>query len=164
MSAVANISRLGRAGFVLAQFGVRFVPKGAPVPLALRLAKLATLPWRALTRPFRRGGTNAERISAALTRLGPSYIKLGQFLAARPDLINPELAGDLSRLRDRLAPFSMAAARRSVETEFGAPVESLFVEFGPPVAAASIAQVHKAVVEENGRRRDVAVKILRPNV
>ena len=100
----------------------------------------------------------------ALTSLGPSYIKLGQFLATRADLIGPELAGDLRHLQDRLPPFSMEEARKAVEEALGGKLEDHFAEFGPPVAAASIAQVHKAVVIDNGVRRDVAVKVLRPGI
>jgi ubiquinone biosynthesis protein len=164
-NAITNLWRLTRAGIVLAQHGVRFVPKGQPVPLALRLARLATLPITILAAPFNAGKPKQRRISSALAALGPSYIKLGQFLATRQDVIGPELAGDLGHLQDRLPPFSMAEARRAVEAALGGKLEDHFVEFGPPVAAASIAQVHKAVtLDANGTRRTVAVKILRPQV
>jgi ubiquinone biosynthesis protein len=103
-------------------------------------------------------------VSSALTRLGPSYVKLGQFLATRADVIGTDLARDLASLQDRMAPFSQAEARAAVEAALGGRVEDHFAEFGPPVAAASIAQVHKAVVIENGERREVAVKVLRPGV
>jgi ubiquinone biosynthesis protein len=76
--------------------------------------------------------------------LGPSYIKLGQFLATRDDIIGRELAADLATLQDRLPPFSQEEARKAVEDALEAPIDTLFAEFGPPVAAASIAQVHKA--------------------
>jgi ubiquinone biosynthesis protein len=161
---VGNILRLSRAGIVLAQYGVEFVPAGAGPPFALYLARAATLPIRILTWPFRAGGPKERRVAAALTSLGPSYIKLGQFLATRADLIGPELASDLRHLQDRLPPFSMKEARRAVEEQLGGRLEDHFAEFGPPVAAASIAQVHKAAVVENGTRREVAVKILRPNI
>jgi ubiquinone biosynthesis protein len=164
-NAITNIWRLARAGIVLAQHGVRFVPKGQPVPLALKLARLATLPITLVAAPFNAGKPKERRISNALAALGPSYIKLGQFLATRADVIGPELADDLSHLQDKLPPFSMAEARRAVEEALGGKLEDHFVEFGPPVAAASIAQVHKAVtVGRDGQRRDVAVKILRPGV
>ncbi len=161
---ILNLLRLARAGLVLAQHGVRFVPQGVPVPWPLRLARAATWPIRVLAWPFRAGESKEARVSAALTRLGPSYVKLGQFLATRADVIGPELARDLSSLQDRMAPFSQAEARAAIEAALGGRVEDHFVEFGPPVAAASIAQVHKAVVIENGQRREVAVKVLRPNV
>ena len=72
--------RLARAGLVLGQHGVRFIPKGTPVPLPLRLATIATAPLRWITAPFRIGQPKATRVGAALTQLGPSYVKLGSFL------------------------------------------------------------------------------------
>jgi len=161
---ILNLMRLARAGLVLAQYGVRFVPKGVPVPWPLKLARAATLPVRVLAWPFRRDESMETRVSAALTRLGPSYVKLGQFLATRADVIGPELARDLSSLQDRMAPFPQTEARAAIEAALGGRVEDHFAEFGPPVAAASIAQVHKAIVIENGERREVAVKVLRPEV
>ena len=167
-NAVTNLWRLARAGIVLAQHGVRFVPKATKVPLALHLAYAATLPIRLLSWPFRRHQPKETRVAAALSRLGPSYVKLGQFLGTRGDLIGPELAADLRQLQDRLPPFSQAEARAAIEEALGGKVEDHFVEFGPAVAAASIAQVHKAkvriTVDSVETVRDVAVKILRPNV
>jgi ubiquinone biosynthesis protein len=164
-SSILNTFRLAKAGIVFAQHGVRFVPTGMKVPLALRLARAATAPIGWLSAPFRMGQPKAKRIGAALTRLGPSYVKLGQFLATRADVIGPELARDLTHLQDRLPPFSMALARATIERELGGKLEDHFIEFGPAVAAASIAQVHRAVVVDgDGARRTVAVKILRPDV
>ena len=159
-----NLFRLARAGLVLAQHGVRFVPKGTKVPFALTAASWAVAPIVWLSWPFRRRGPASARVSAALTTLGPSYVKLGQFMATRADVIGIDLARDLSALQDRQPPFSMAEARRAVEDSLGGRLEDHFIEFGPPVAAASIAQVHKAAVIDNGVRREVAVKILRPGV
>src|SRR5262249_52325249 len=143
---LGNLLRLLRAGTVLAQHGVHFVPAGVPVAAWLQLARAATLPIRVLSWPFRTGPANERRVAAALTRLGPSYIKLGQFLPTRPALIGAELAGDLRHLHDKLPPFSIAEARRAVEEALGGKLEDHFADFGPPIAAASIAQVHKAVV------------------
>jgi ubiquinone biosynthesis protein len=163
--AITNSLRLAKAGIVLAQHGVRFVPPGTPVPLPLRLARIAVAPIALLAAPFRAGEPRGTRLSTALTSLGPSYIKLGQFLATRADVIGPELAGELALLQDNLPPFSMAEARRAVEEALGGKLEDHFAEFGPAVAAASIAQVHKAaVIDADGRRREVAVKILRPGI
>ncbi len=163
-STLLNTFRLAKAGIVFAQHGVRFVPSGLPVPLALRAAQALVAPIGWLSAPFRIGQPKSKRISAALAQLGPSYIKLGQFLATRADVIGPELARDLSHLQDRLPPFAMAQARATVERELGGKLEDHFASFGPPVAAASIAQVHRASVIENGVETAVAVKILRPNV
>jgi ubiquinone biosynthesis protein len=162
--ALLNSLRLARAGLVLAQHGVRFVPKGMPVPWPLRVGRVLSLPLVLITRPFRKSEPRAARVSTALAELGPSYIKLGQFLATRADVIGPELSDDLRELQDKAAPFSMAQAREALERALGGRLEDHFIEFGPPVAAASIAQVHKAYVLEDGERKAVAVKILRPNI
>ena len=109
----------------------------------------------------RKPAVTGNPAAAALSALGPSYIKLGQFLATRPDLVGPHRAFDLKSLQDKLPPFPMEAARGIVARNLGAPVEDLYSEFGPPVAAASIAQVHKAVSPEG---RVLAVKVLRPGI
>ena len=139
-----NILRLARAGLVLAQHGVHLVPKGMALPPPIKAALVATAPIRWLSAPFRVGTPQEKRISSAIAALGPSYIKLGQFLATRADVIGPELAKDLSHLQDRMAPFSMEQARHAIETALGGRLEDHYTSFGPPVAAASIAQVHKA--------------------
>ncbi len=164
-SAILNTLRLARAGLVMAQHGVHLVPKGMAIPPPAKIALILTAPIRWLSAPFRIGQPQEKRISSAIAALGPSYIKLGQFLATRADVIGQELAADLSHLQDRLPPFSMTEARSAVEIALGGRLEDHFASFGPPVAAASIAQVHKAeVIGADGGRRTVAVKILRPGV
>ena len=86
---------------------------------------------------------SASTLNDAATDLGGVLLKAGQFLATRADLIGPKLAGDLRSLQDRLPPFSMAEARHTVEAELGGRLEDHFAEFGPPVAAASIAQLSR---------------------
>jgi ubiquinone biosynthesis protein len=159
---IAAFFRLAGAGYVLAREGAfgmvdpDFLPAGPR--LAIRMAR----------RLERRGLSDAdrpERLTAALNRLGPSYVKLGQFLATRPDLVGSAAADTLGRLRDEIASFPEAEARATVEKALGKPVEELFASFSPPVAAASIAQVHKAEVSaDDGPPRQVAVKVLRPGV
>jgi ubiquinone biosynthesis protein len=89
-------------------------------------------------------GDGSARLSKALTRLGPSYVKFGQFLATRPDIVGVKVARDLESLQDRMAPFPQAEAVAAIESSLGRPVSELFLEFSQPVAAASIAQVHRA--------------------
>jgi ubiquinone biosynthesis protein len=162
MSAIANMARLTKAGAVLAWSGARVLPDQANLPAPLAL-------FARVTAPLRKNGAaapgNETKLSEALTSLGPSYIKLGQFLATRDDIIGRELARDLSTLQDRLPPFSQDEAKATVEEALGAPIDRLYTEFGPPVAAASIAQVHKAKVRgPEGDTKPVAVKVLRPGI
>ncbi len=108
------------------------------------------------------GKRKGERLASAIERLGPTFIKLGQALSTRSDLIGEEIASDLSGLRDKLPPFPTHIARKIIEDEFGVKVEELFSEFDDKaIAAASIAQVHKAKTKDG---RQVAVKILRPEI
>ncbi len=161
MSAIGNMARLTKAGAVIAWSGARVMPDQANLPGPLAL-------FARVTAPLRKNGAgdgNETHLSEALTSLGPSYIKLGQFLATRDDIIGRELARDLSTLQDRLPPFSQAEALAAVEEALGSPINQLYAEFGPPVAAASIAQVHKARVREaDGTLKPVAVKVLRPGI
>jgi len=98
----------------------------------------------------------------ALSALGPAYIKFGQVLSTRPDVVGDELANQLRVLQDKLPPFPTDAAKAQIEAELGLPVDQVFSEFSAPVAAASIAQVHKARLAETGET--VAVKVLRPGI
>jgi ubiquinone biosynthesis protein len=159
ISGPAHLIRLAHAGFVLAREGVFGLIDPALVPgpprFGLRIARL-------LERPSR--GTAEARLSTALTQLGPSYVKLGQFLATRPDVVGVALARDLERLQDQMPPFPQAEAEAAVAASLDRPIGAAFASFGPPVAAASIAQVHRAEVATAAGLRPVAVKVLRPNV
>lgn len=108
-----------------------------------------------------RSGRPGERLARSLEGMGPVAIKLGQLLSTRGDFFGREFAEDLSRLKDRLPAFPTAAARAEVERALGRSVESLFVEFGEPMAAASLAQAHEAKLKDG---RKVAVKVLRPGI
>ena len=109
-----------------------------------------------------KGKPTGARFAAALGELGPSYVKLGQFLATRPDIVSKQLAQDLTSLQDRMPPFPQEVAKAAIAAELGRPVEEIFESFGEPVAAASIAQVHRARIR--GQQDEVAVKVLRPDV
>ncbi|WP_153916759.1 ubiquinone biosynthesis regulatory protein kinase UbiB [Shewanella sp. TC10] len=105
----------------------------------------------------------AECLKLAMQDLGPVYIKLGQMLSTRRDLLNDEWANELAMLQDRVPPFDSALAREAIEAELKAPIESLFDNFDDtPLASASISQVHTANLKENGA--EVVLKVLRPNV
>jgi ubiquinone biosynthesis protein len=100
-------------------------------------------------------GRPGQKLARALTELGPSFIKFGQFLSTRADLLGEQLAADLSELQDRLPPFDSRAARATVESELGRPIDALFSRFeDEPVSAASIAQVHLAIVKGEERRAE----------
>jgi ubiquinone biosynthesis protein len=159
ISSFSHLIRLSRAGFVFAREGVFALVDTRPLPLP---AKTAIALARIIERPTAKDGSS--RLAAALTKLGPTYVKLGQFMATRPDVVGAGIARDLESLQDKMAPFPQAEAEAAVAGAFGKPLSDVYVSFGPAVAAASIAQVHKAEIEDNGVRKSVAVKILRPGV
>jgi len=105
-----------------------------------------------------------ERLSDSLENLGTTFIKLGQFLATRPDIIGDQLSKKLESLQDRLPPFSIVEAKQIIKNDLGEDTYNSIIEISEPVAAASIAQVHKAKINDNGTIKDVAIKILRPNI
>ena len=105
-----------------------------------------------------------ERLSDSLENLGTTFIKLGQFLATRPDIIGDQLSKKLESLQDRLPPFSIIEAKQIIKNDLGEDTYNSIIEISESVAAASIAQVHKAKINDNGTIKDVAIKILRPNI
>jgi len=159
ISALAHLVRLARAGFVLAREGVLALLDTSKLPLPARAAVRCA---RLIERPS--GAGAAVRLAAALTRLGPTYVKLGQFLATRPDVVGMALSRDLESLQDRMAPFPQGEAEAAVAGALGKPLRELYASFGPAVAAASIAQVHRAEVDGPHGLQPVAVKVLRPGI
>ncbi len=107
---IINLFRLARAGATLLWHGVQVWPDDMDAPAPARALRRVTAPLRAR----RRAEGKSSRLSKALAALGPSYIKLGQFLATRRDVIGPELANDLANLQDRLPPFPMSEARHAI--------------------------------------------------
>lgn len=106
--------------------------------------------------------TRGERLRLALEDLGPIFVKAGQIMSTRVDLIPNDIAMELAKLQDQVPPFSGVVAQRIVENSLGAPIDSLFAQFElNPLASASIAQVHAAVLHDG---REVVLKVLRPNI
>ena len=124
-------------------------------------------PWiRLLTRIVSLGrnlsAPRGARLREALERLGPIFVKFGQVMSTRRDLLPPDIADELARLQDRVPPFESAVAVAIIEKAFGRPLDRIFATFEHiPVASASIAQVHFATLHDG---REVAVKVLRPNM
>lgn len=156
-----NIWRLIRTGATFERTGAMAVALEAmQVTPRLRFAA------RLLGWPFKwlglKGDISLPPVTRALTALGPAYIKFGQILSTRPDIVGEELAMQLKYLQDKLPPFPTDVAKVMVAEELRLPVDEIFSDFSEPVAAASIAQVHRATLRSNGQ--DVAVKVLRPGI
>ena len=108
--------------------------------------------------------TDEEKLCTSIQEMGTTFIKLGQFLSTRPDIIGENLSSQLEKLQDRLPPFSTYEAKEIIKKNLGSKIFDSIINFGEPVAAASIAQVHKAQINDDGVIKDVAIKILRPNI
>ena len=105
-----------------------------------------------------------DKLCNSIQKMGTTFIKLGQFLSTRPDIIGNEIAKKLENLQDKLPPFSTNRAKKIIQKELGDNNYNLLLNISEPVAAASIAQVHKAQLNDNGTIKDIAIKILRPDI
>ncbi len=156
-----NIWRLVRTGATLERTGAMgqiLDAMDAPKPLRI-VARILGWPFKWLGY---KGDPNLPPTTRALSALGPAYIKFGQIMSTRPDVVGADLAGQLRVLQDKLPPFDIDEAKNSFALEIGKSPDEVFSEFSEPVAAASIAQVHSAVLRSTGER--VAVKVLRPGI
>jgi ubiquinone biosynthesis protein len=151
-----HLLRLLFIGFVVLRFGLdELALRGFRRPWSRALARVVTV-----GRPLRE--PRGERLRRALERLGPIFVKFGQVMSTRRDLLPLDVANELALLQDRVPPFPGAQAVALVERAFGKPISEVFEHFEPvPVASASIAQVHFARLRGG---REVAVKVLRPNM
>ena len=109
-------------------------------------------------------GGEEKKLSNSIQSMGTTFIKLGQFLATRPDIIGEELSNQLETLQDKLPPFSLLEAKEMIKKDLGNETFNSIINLSEPIAAASIAQVHKAQINDDGIIKDVAIKILRPNI
>ncbi|MDE2181688.1 MAG: 2-polyprenylphenol 6-hydroxylase [Alphaproteobacteria bacterium] len=157
---IANAWRLWKIARTLARHDA-LIPKeyAAALPASLKLLRRLLGSGRAQ----RDGRTPGERLSRALESLGPAHVKLGQVLATRPDIVGSEVAIALEGLQDRMPPFPTSEASVSVALSLGRPLDEVFATFEEPLAAASIAQVHRATTTDVPPKR-VAVKVLRPGI
>lgn len=152
---LAAAARLSRHDALIPEEVAHLLP--APARFAGAVTRIGARKADATGRAMRPG----ERLAAAFEKMSPAYVKLGQFMATRPDIIGFDMARDLGRLQDKMPPFSRAEAVAEIERAFQKPLGELYDDFSESIAAASIAQVHRARLKDG---RDVAVKVLRPRI
>ncbi|MGD8407595.1 MAG: AarF/UbiB family protein, partial [Thiohalophilus sp.] len=157
MKPISQFFRLYYISFVLMRHGLDGLLLNTPLFRPFRILKIF-MPWLWLPRKATRGA----RVRMALEDLGPIFIKFGQILSTRRDLLPDDIADELARLQDQVPPFSDQKAREIIESELGRPIDEVFADFeATPFASASIAQVHGATLHDG---TNVVVKVLRPNI
>ena len=154
-----RLFRLLKIAAVASRFGLdEMVLEHEPSGRLARIARTLQF-WRNLSAP------RAVRLRLALEALGPIFVKFGQVLSTRRDLMPTDIADELAKLQDRVPPFGSELALKEIEKAYGRPADQVFAEFDPvPVASASIAQVHFARLHAEDGGHEVAVKILRPDM
>ncbi len=157
---IARVARLSRIQSVIARYGLEeLFLKGSRLSALRHVFLLSPTRWTSTeTRSLPRG----QRIRLALEELGPVFVKLGQMLSTRRDLLPEDIGDELALLQDRVAPFSSEAARQAIHDALGEPVESVFARFDDePIASASVAQVHGVTLHSG---ESAVAKILRPGI
>ena len=150
--------RLLHINWVLVKYGLDDVILATRLLRPLRWTRYF-MPWNWVRRSH---GTRGERIRRALEELGPIFVKFGQILSTRRDLLPPDIADELARLQDRVPPFPADAARAIIERSYDHPLGEVFERFDDtPIASASIAQVHGARLRDG---QEVVVKVVRPDI
>lgn len=150
------LGRYRQIAGILSSYGFGYMLK------QLGLGGILRLPRRVLRRPNPELLDGPQRLRMALIELGPTYIKLGQMMSTRPDIVPPEFVSELNQLQDTVPPFSSEQSRRIIEADLGRPIEKLFASFeSEPFAAASLGQVHAAILFDGSQ---VVVKVQRPDI
>jgi ubiquinone biosynthesis protein len=156
---VANFWRLWKILYVFTRYRLDDLLPIEQFPLSLRIA-FWLAPWRLA--PVPKKLSRGERLRLALEALGPIFIKFGQILSTRPDLVPTDIVNELVKLQDDVPPFSSEEAVKLIESQLGDSVDNLFAQFDPtPMASASIAQVHPATLHDGTK---VVVKVVRPGI
>ena len=161
---IKKIITLFKLGRKIAHSNIlEIISKFQKPPLAITLLfKFLSISFTPKKKDFDK--SEGEGLAESLESMGTTFIKLGQFLATRPDIIGEELSKKLENLQDKLPPFSLIQAKEIMKNDLGNETYNSIINLSEPVAAASIAQVHKAQINDNGTIKDVAIKILRPNI
>ena len=158
MSAIKKLFRLIYIQYILLKHGLDRIVWATPL-FAPFSVLIIFFPWRWFRK---KSAPTGESIRLALEELGPIFVKFGQLLSIRRDILPDDIAEELAKLQDKVPPFPGKQAKKMIEKSLGYPLESIFLEFNiTPLASASVAQVHAAVMHDG---RKVVVKVLRPNI